>query len=156
MSFDSQIYESFIPVYEAIPEKWEEAREILVEVIKQITNSSNIREIGWYLDTQLLTGKSFIPSVLSNTNPDEFRQIFRKVVIIGAVASGVMKSVAHGIIFDINFTLIQLWASATDSMGFNAVTITGNNVTMNAMNINVTSPISADRCFAVIEYLLEI
>ena len=160
MNVDSQFYESFAPVYDAIPEKWEEAREFLTETLKQVTNATNLREIGWYLDTQLLTGKSFIPSLLSNTSPDEYRQIFRMVILVGPVTANMAAIVPHNIIFDDNFTLIQMWASVTNitfaPTPFTALTVTGNNVTMDAMNVSVTSPITADRCVVVIEYLLEI
>ena len=61
VSLSSQILESFIPVYDAIPDKWDDARPFVVEQLKKISEAVNIREIGWYLDEQLLSGKAFIP-----------------------------------------------------------------------------------------------
>ena len=58
----SQIFESYIPVYDAVPEGWEQARPFIVEQLKALANAANIREIGWYLDEELLSGKQFIPS----------------------------------------------------------------------------------------------
>jgi len=149
----SQIYEAFLPVYDAIPELWEEAKPFLVENLKKISQGVNDREIGLYLDNQLLTGGQFIPVA---TSTQEYRSIFRKVINTGALIAGV-NTFPHGVTFDVNFTLIDLWVSATDSVGFNAITMSDPaNVTMDATNINITSPSAFDRSFAFVEYILEI
>lgn len=157
MTFSSQEFESYVPVYDAIPEKWEESRDFIVEHLKKISNAVNTREIGFYLDQELLSGKAFIPSSLNvSGTSQQFRTILRKVIDCGALVAGV-KSVAHGITFDINFTLIDLWVSATNSVTFNAITMSDpQNVTMDATNINITSPGAYDRSFAFVEYIQEI
>jgi len=149
----SQLLESYIPVYDAVPEKWEEARAFVVEQLKKLSEGTNVREIGWLLEEKLLTGKQFIPV---QTDPLVYREVFRKVVTFsGGLAAGA-NSVAHGITFDVNFTLIDLWVSATNSITFNAVTLSDDNVTMDATNINVTSPGVFDRAYAFIEFCQEI
>ena len=157
MSFSSQEFESFVPVYDAIPEKWEDARDFLVEQLKKISNGVNAREIGFFLDQELLSGKSFIPSGVNVSGTSEqFRTILRKVIDCGALVAGV-KMVPHGITFDVNFTLIDLWVSATNSTTFNAITMSDpQNVTMDAININITSTGAFDRSFAFVEYIQEI
>lgn len=159
MTLDSQQFESYVPVYDVVPEKWEDARPFIVEQLKKVSNAVNIREIGWFLDEELLSGKAFIPginNIMDGGSSQVFRQIFRKVVDCGALVAGA-KSVPHGITFDNNFTLIQLWVSATNSTTFQAITMSNpQNVTMDATNINITSPGIFDRSFAVIEYLLEV
>ena len=155
MTIDSsQIYEALIPVYDAVPEKWEEARPFFVEQLKKIAEGTNNREIGWLLNEQLLTGKQFIPV---QTDPLQYRQVFRKVIpFVGGLAIGA-NSVAHGIIFDENFTLIDLWVSATNSTTFVATTMSDpDNVDMNVTDVLVTSPGVYDRAYAFIEYTLEI
>jgi len=67
ISSDAQ-FESYLPVYDFMPEKWEEARRPLVEHLKKISNAVNIREIGWFLDQEVLAGKQFIPGVLVDAN----------------------------------------------------------------------------------------
>lgn len=152
---NSQIYESYVPVYDVVPEEWEKAREFLVEHLKKISNAVNIREIGWLLDEELLAGKQFIPGS-SGSNDQEYRSVFRKVVNTGALVIGVNPGVNHGIVFDSNFTLIDLWVSGTNSGTLTALRITGNDVLMNATQIVITSPQVFDRSFAVIEYIQEI
>ena len=46
---DSQTLESYVPVYDVVPEKWEEARPFLVEQLKKISEGVNTREIGFFL-----------------------------------------------------------------------------------------------------------
>lgn len=153
----SQEFESFVPVYDSVPEKWEDGRTFLVEHLKKISNAINIRTIGWLLDEELLSGQSFIPGI--NTPPgntgQNFRQVLRKIIDTGAIAIGV-KSVAHGITFDANFTLIDLWVATTKSTApFKAQVITGDALIMDATNLNITSTSAYDRSFAFVEYTLE-
>ncbi len=156
MSSSSQDLESYVPVYDTVPEKWEEARQFLVEHLKKISNALNVREIGFFLDEELLSGKSFIPGATTpGNNPGIYRQILRKVVDVSPLAAGV-NVFAHGILFDNRFTLIDLWVCGTDSTGFTALTINGNDVVMDATNLNITSPQAFDRAFAVVEYIQEL
>lgn len=156
MSFSSQELESFVPVYDAIPDDWPNARQFLVEHLKKISNAVNIREIGWLLDEELLSGKAFIPGVtIPGNNPGQFRQVLRKVIDVSPLVAGV-NVFAHGIVFDVNFTLIDMWVAATNSVTFTAINLTDSNVTMDATNLNITSPGAFDRAFAFVEYIQEL
>ncbi len=160
MQFDSQILESYVPVYDVVPEKWEDARPFVVEQLKKITNAVNIREIGWFLDEELLSGKAFIPgttNVLDSGTSQQYRQILRKVIVFPGLVIGANVQ-PHGIVVDANFSLIQLFGSAT-----NATTLTGepipngaDTITYNATNIIITVGAAYTRAFAVIEYIQEL
>lgn len=166
---DSQVLESFVPVYDSVPEKWEQGRQFLVEHLKKISNAVNIREIGWYLDEELLTGKAFIPAVPvpnDNTIPRQPRQILRKVVDIGPLPDGV-SMIPHGIVVDFNFTLIQMWGSATDPVSLVSFTYSyspspdANGVQMYISGANIViqnnvSRLSYTRNFVFIEYIQEV
>ena len=167
MTFSSQQFETYVPVYDVVPEKWEEARPFLVEMLKKITNSLNVKEVGFFLDEELLSGKSFIPgATLPGNNPGLFRQVLRKVVDFGALPNAGLKSVPHGIVFDINFTLIQLFGAATDPVNFLAIDIghaaaAPNQVEifLDATNINIITGSNRSaytRTFVIIEYLQEL
>jgi hypothetical protein len=160
MTFSSQEFESYVPVYDSVPEKWEDGREFLVEHLKKISNAVNIRTIGWLLDEELLSGQQFIPSASSfssnSSNSQQFRTVLRKVVDLKNLAVGVNPPVLHGITFDINFTLIDLWVSGTNSTTFTTRRITGNDVLMTATQLIITSPQVFDRAFAFIEYIQEL
>ena len=153
----SQEFESYVPVYDTVPNQWEEAQPFLVETLKKISNAVNIRTIGWYLDEELLSGNSFIPGVTApGNNPGVFRSILRKVIDVSPLVAGINPGVNHGIVFDSNFTLIDLWVSGTNSVTLTARRITGNDVIMNATQIVITSPQAFDRAFAFVEYIQEI
>ena len=150
---DSQQYESFVPVYDAIPEKWEDARPFVVEQLKKISDAVNIREIAWFLNEQLLTGKSFIPGTATAQN----RQVFRMTINCGALVIG-LNTFPHGITFNIQFTLVQMWAAATNTSLFTAEPIPNGSDTlsMDATNIYITVAAAWQRSICVIEYMLEI
>lgn len=123
---DSQQLESFVPVYDAVPDSWEEARPFLVEQLKRISNAINIREIGWFLDEELLSGKAFIPgaTALSDLSTSQvFRQVLRKVIDFGPLPAAGTKAVPHGITIDANFTLVQIYAAATDPVSLQSIPI---------------------------------
>lgn len=115
---NSQVFESYVPVYDVCPENWEEARQFLVEQLKKISNAVNIREIGWFLDEELLSGKQFIPSatagVTQGTAP-QYRTVLRKVVDTGQLPAvpGVPKLIPHGITVTESFNLVQIYGAAS-------------------------------------------
>lgn len=158
---DSQLLESFVPVYDVVPDKWEDARPMLVEQLKMISNAVNLREIGWYLDEELLTGKAFIPSINSGTYEDtssNYRTILRKVIVFPGLTVGVNKQ-NHFIDIDSNFSLIQLYAAATDAGALTGEPIPNgtDTISYNATDIIITVTSGAyTRCFATIEYIQEL
>jgi hypothetical protein len=157
-SFDSQNFESYVPVYDAVPDKWEDARPFIVEQLKKISTGVNVRTIGFYLDEELLSGNQFIPGVAALTPPiqaqPQFRQIFRKVIDFSPMTPGA-NSRAHDIVFDANFTLIEIYGAATNTGALTADPITFASPAMDVTNVNVTSAGSYNRAFVVIHYLLE-
>ena len=67
-SSQNQSFETFVPVYDTVPEKWEDARQFLVEHLKKISNAVNAREICWYLNENVLSGKQFFPGTEIHKN----------------------------------------------------------------------------------------
>lgn len=164
---DSQVFESYLPVYDVVPEKWEDARAFIIEQMKKISIAVNIREIGWFLDEELLSGKAFIPGTNTGGSSQQYRQVLRKVIDFGTLPNAGTKSVQHGIIFDDNFTLIQMFASATNPTTHFALPIPyveqtpGQSIQiyMDATNINIVTAFNFSgytRCFVVVEYMQEL
>lgn len=169
-NFDSQVFDSYVPVYDVIPANWEESRPVIVEQFKRVSNAVNLREIGWFLDEEVLSGKAFIPSanqLADGGTSQQFRQVFRKVIDFGPLPAAGSKSVPHGISVTANFTLVQAYAAATDPVALvsfpipyaepvilaNAVSLT-----IDSTNVNITVGINRSnftRCFVVLEYLQE-
>lgn len=161
----SQVFEAYVPVYDVIPEKWDDARIILVEQLKRLANGVNGREISYFLDEELLAGKFFIPGVNNN---QAFRSVLRTVVIFGALPNSGTKSVPHNITVDQNFTLTDLWASATKptvayaslNIPYASPTLNKNiEINLDATNVNITTAIDYSAytvTYVVIEYLQEL
>ena len=166
----SQLLESYVPVYDVVPEKWEDARPFLVEQLKLMATAINSREIGFYLDEELLTGKAFIPGQVDFNQvgaSSVFRSVLRKVIDFGTLPNNSTKSVPHNILFDDNFTLINLSMACTSptnlrAFGFSyyANTDPGTiilNMDQNNINVTTTSSYSTyERCYVVIEYMQEL
>lgn len=164
---DNSELEAYLPVYDSTPEKWEDARGFITEQLKRIANAVNIREIGWFLDEELISGKQFIPAVTPNSRPQQFRTVFRKVVDVNGLSNGVHAPVPHGINFDSRFTLVSLWGAATDPVNLLALQFsfagvpTGNNIQLyidsTYIQINCqTDRTSYTRAFVTIEYMQQI
>lgn len=158
IDIDSQNLESYVPVYDVAPKTWEEAMPFVVEQFKRMANAINVREIGFFLDQELLSGKSFIPgvnNVLTGGSSQQFRSILRIVVDVGPITAGVI-TVPHNITNDANYEQIQLWACATNSTTLTS-TVFGNSNTIRVIgpNIQITSDATYDRCKAYLEYVQE-
>ena len=154
---DAQQLESYVPVYDAIPEKWEQAQPFLVEQLKKISNAVNAREIGFWLDEELLSGKQFFPGASNAASSQVFRSMLRKVIDFSPLTGGA-KTLPHGILFNSDFSLIQLFAAATNSVTLVAEPIPNgaDTITMDATNITITTAGSYDRCYCTVEYMQEL
>lgn len=164
----SDQFQSYVPVYDVIPEQWEGARAMLAEALKLISNAINIREVGWFLDEEVLSGKAFIPgsaALSTGSTSESYRQVLRKVVDFGALPNTGTKSVPHGILFDNNFTLVDLWGAATAQasqallLPYQAIAADGISIFMNTTDIVVVTQSNRSgftRCFVTIEYLQEL
>lgn len=156
----SQNLESFLPTYPFIPEEWEQARQFLTENLKMTANSVNVKEIGWYLEEEVITGKQFFPGANMTTLPGQYRTIFRIVVDFSPLAIGV-NSQPHGITIDENFRLINLYGAATITPKIAPPTLASGtpinqpNIDYDATNINITSAAIYDYAQAVMEFIKE-
>lgn len=159
-SLDSQVLESYVPVYDVIPEKWEDARPFVVEQLKKISNALNLREIGWFLDEELLSGKAFLPGLnntMSGQTSQQFRTVLRKVIVFPGLSVGVNTQL-HGITIDANFSLIQLFGAATNAAAMTGEPIPNgaDTISYNSTHIIITVASAYTRAWAIIEYIQEL
>jgi len=148
----SQEFESYLPVYDTVPEKWEEGRQFLIEHLKKISNAVNNREISWLLDQELLSGKRFIPGTAT---PPQYRSVLRIVVDVSPLVAG-LNVFPHNVVFDANLTSIDSWVEATNSTTFTAVTFAYPELQIVGPNININSPGAFDRAYFIWEYIQEL
>ncbi len=153
-------FESYLPVFDAVPEDWEDAKPFLVETFKRISNIVNTHEIGFFLDEELLSGKQFIPGVAqspNNSTPLQFRTILRKVIVFPGLSIG-LNTQPHGIIVDSNFSLIDMFGGATNSSTFTGEPLPNGSdtITYDATNIYVTVAAAYTRAWVTMEYIQEL
>lgn len=151
-------FESFVAVYDAIPENWEQGRQFITERLKEISNSLNAKTIGFLLDEELLSGQQFVPSnataLIDGTAP-QFRSVLRIVINCSPLLPGT-NTFPHGITFDANFTLIDLWATGTNSTALLATVFSNSDtIRLTATDVIITSDENYNNGWAFIEYTQE-
>lgn len=157
----AQQFESYVPVYDAIPETWEEGRQFLTEQLKRISNAINVREIGWFLDEELLSGKTLFPGTFSegNSAPLQNRQILRFTIDSGALTTGSGNVITTDIVFDTRFRLFDCWVAATDIGTLTAQIITDEHVQLTQSGgfvvVTITSPGNYSNSTLILEYTQE-
>lgn len=167
-SIQDQLY---LPIYDPVPEVWDEAKSEITERFTKQADAINAKVTGWYYDVEVDTGKKFIPlenDSFVDASSEIYRTIFRKVIIFGALPNTATKAIVHGITVDENFTLIQMYAGASDPTGvFPSVPIpyasptAADNIELRLDDTNVYITTGSDRtaftrCNVVIEYIQEI
>lgn len=160
LGLDSQVLESYVPVYDAAPESWEEGRAFFVELLKKYGNSLNVKEIGFFLDQELLSGKSFIPGInnaADGGSSQQFRTILRKVIVFPGLTAGV-NTQPHGVTVDANFSLIQLFGAATDAGALTGEPIPNGADTISYTSTDIVITVAANytRAWAIMEYIQEL
>jgi len=165
---------NFLPQTYIFPEdNFEEYDVKLREYLTDISSAINMKDSGLYLNEEIITGQQFVPIFNTSTSSNvNYREVFRKVIDFGVLPDSTTKSVAHGITTTENFTVVKLYATATDPAAstlqsgipipyVNVSTPTdGVQLEMDATNINITTTtsnfITYTRCFVVVEYMREV
>jgi hypothetical protein len=109
---------------EDIDVRSEEFKELLIKLYRNINNialSVNIRDAGFYPQTEFINGQLFFPNpALSSQTPQvpTQRQVFRKVVNFGALPNSSTKNFLHEIDINDKFTFTRIYGAASDTTGF--------------------------------------
>lgn len=170
-NFSSDPY-NFQPETYIFPEEFNDDFRIkLRQYLTDISIALNAKETSFYLEEETATGRNFIPLFGTDASQNqEYRPVYRTVVDFGALPNATSKSVAHGISTTQNYSIVHLYAAATDP---GASTITegipipyasstaADNIelTMDATNVTITTGVdrtSFTRCFVTIEYIQEV
>lgn len=173
----NEIDDTFIPVSNWIPEEWEEARRVIVERLREITNGVNDSSKGYHVDTEVLAGKFWTPKARASADePIVYRNVFRTVVDLSGLddfSAGTppnTQSEAHGITFTEDSFITALYGAATDPAASDlnsgiplpyldvGTLANGIQLDIDGTNINLTS--SADysaytSAWVVVEYVQE-
>ena len=156
----AQEFDTYIPVYNFIPEKWDDARANITEQLRRIVDNVNAKVSGAYLDQILLSGYQFVKGT---ANPNEFRSVFRKVVDTGALSNTGTTNIPHGLPFSAgdNFSLVFMQGGATDPVNFLAAPMPNQDINLKIDSTNIIITTSADysaytQSYVVVEYMREL
>jgi len=146
----------------------EDFKELLVKLYRNINNialSVNIRDAGFYEQTEFINGQLFFsnPSLSSTSSKTpEQRQVFRKVINFGALPNTATKNIAHEITITNAFTFTRIYGSSSDTTGNQFIPIpyasSANSIelSVNATNISITTTSnrsSFNTTYIILEYI---
>lgn len=165
-------YNNFLPESYIFPEEYnaEEYDVKLRQYLNNIAAAVNTKDSGLYTDEEVVTGQQFIPLYSTETSSNiNYREVFRKVIDFGDLPNATTKNVAHGITTTEDFSIVRLYATATDPAASaiqSAIPIPYVNVatpadgvqlSMGATNVSITTTTANytayTRCFVVVEYI---
>lgn len=135
----------------------EEFKELLVRLYQNINNITialNLKESGYYLDAEFINSQLFYPNpALTSSYQDysKFRNVFRKVIIFGALPAAGTKSVPHGIPVNAAYTFTRIYGVANNQTGMSYLPLPyasptlANNIELNVDGTNINITVGTDR-----------
>lgn len=108
----------FAGVYDYIPEQWDDARRLITNALREVTEVANDSVKPLYITSETLAGKRWDPADTSSLNdPNEFRNVYRKVINLEGLndfSTTSPQTVPHGISTTEDTFITQLYGVATD------------------------------------------
>ena len=134
----------------------DEFKEFLVLLRRSINDIAmvlNIKDSGYYVDTEFVNGQLFFPDPAiddTTSTPSAFRQVFRKLINCGALKNNGSTTVAHGLTITADFSFTRIYGVATDpSTSFiplpYAHVTDANNISLDVNATNVVITTGSDR-----------
>lgn len=147
-----------------------ELRELLVRLYQNLNIMSlnvNIKDVGYYPTSPFMNGQLFFPNPnlnsSSSTSPD-YRPVFRKVVICGALPNAGLKTIPHYLPINSGVTATRIYGAASDTTGLTYIPLPyasptlANNIelSVDANNVNITTGANRtnyNMSYVIIEYI---
>lgn len=108
----------FAPVYDYIPEDWDEGRRTLVQALRETANVANAGVRGNHVEAEVISGKTWTAKARATlSDPIVYRNVMRKVIDLGGLNDFSVTSpqnVAHGITTNANTFITALYGAASD------------------------------------------
>lgn len=92
-------------------------KELLIRLYQNINYISvalNLKDSGYYVQQEFLTGQLFFPNFVNDNTSNNGRQAFRMVVNFGALPNNGTLSVAHGINVQNSFIFTRMYGCASN------------------------------------------
>lgn len=154
---------SYLPPEIDFPKDESLFREILTQRERLTASILNVKENAQYEQVELLSGQQYFGGPTASIFSKK-RYVYRKVINFGALPNAGTKSIPHGIVFDQNSILTNLYGAASNPTGLtyislgHASTTLINSVELNLDSTNINIITGIDRtaftvCYIVIEWL---
>ena len=144
----------------------DEERELQVRLYQAVNNiilTTNVKDTGYYITTEFVTGSSFF--TLTNSS-SQMRPVYRTTVNFGALPSTGTKSVAHGLTgIGTTYSFTRIYGCSTNPntkfipLPYVSASAITNNLELNAdpTNVNITTGgtnySSYTTTYVILEYL---
>lgn len=148
-------------------------KELLVRLYQNVNNIANVlnlKDTGYYLNQEFVNGQLYFPDPTLNSSTSanaEFRQVWRFVINFGALpdfTGSPTKSVPHGLTINSGVTFTRIYATASDTTGFNYIPIPyasasgADNIQLDVNATDVVITVASDKsafnvCYVILEYL---
>lgn len=117
----------------------EDPHQLIVKLTdnnRDVANAVNVREIGSYVQDEIVTGSVLYSSTSNQTTVP----VYRKVIRFGALPNTATKTVAHGINITNQFIFLKAWATANDPTGLTFISFGFSDpTTAQALSLSVTA-----------------
>ena len=145
-----------------------EFKELVIKLYEnnnEMAQIINLKDTGIYDINEFVCGQTFFPTVDSSTSKrTAFRQVYRKVINVGALLDTEAKSVAHSLVITDNVIVTRVYGASTDTTGhtyiplpYSSPTLVDNiELSLDATNVIVTTGKDRkayDTTYVVVEYL---
>ena len=147
-----------------------ELKELMVRLYQNLNTMAillNLKDTGYYHTDEFVNSQLYFPNpALTSASPTNavFRQVYRKVINFGALPNTGTTAKPHGIIVNAATTFTRIYATASDTTGFNYIPIPyaspvlANNIEIKVDATNVTIITGSNRsnfnvCYVVLEYI---
>jgi hypothetical protein len=87
----------------------------LYQAVNNIANVLNIKDTGYYLESEFTTGALYFNP--ASDDPNKLRPVFRKVIDMGALAAGVT-TVAHGLTIGTTWKFVHIYGAASGTPNY--------------------------------------
>ncbi len=142
----------------------------LRQYLNIISVSLNTKDSGLYTDQEIITGQQFLPIYSTDSSSSlNYRDVFRKVIDFGILPDSTSKSIAHNISTTEDYSIVKLYATATDPAASTlqtaipipyvnvAAPADGVQLDMDSTDVIITTTTanytSYTRCFIIVEYI---
>jgi len=150
-------YSTYMPTAVYLGDDEEEKEIVLTNMLRDVIDRLNSKEIGIFEETEVLTGQRWF----NTESEDDKRGVFRKVISFSSLTAVGTTSVAHELGDVSGFTFTKIYGTAKNASGTLHVSLPQGGpddvmITVDATNVNIicaTGTYNTFSALVVLEYL---